>query len=242
MNKERRMKKFTLIELLVVIAIIAILAAMLLPALQQARRRAKHTQCLNNFSQIGKANLQYCDDVAKGQIMPYWNGGKASKSTAYWAGELARYVGSGALAGFMAPYLGTNTNNVLGGWRYPNTYPQYRSVSKFACPERDKRDYTGTGSSLSWLGQNSDHGKGGVALARIRRPSRNSVILECNNNNAQPGYTHEDVLSIAYPHTNLSTNVLMQDGHVITLRRGQVPTNRNQTFWLPVSQWQKDTW
>ena len=79
------MKKFTLIELLVVIAI---LAAMLLPALQQARRRAKHTQCLNNFSQIGKANLQYCDDVAKGQIMPYWNGGKASKSTAYWAGEL----------------------------------------------------------------------------------------------------------------------------------------------------------
>lgn len=45
----KKLKNFTLIELLVVIAIIAILAALLLPALQQARKQARATQCINNL-------------------------------------------------------------------------------------------------------------------------------------------------------------------------------------------------
>ena len=93
--KKAKMQIFTLIELLVVIAIIAILAAMLMPALQQARERARTTNCSSNLKQTTSGLLMYAEDNG-GHIIHY-------ASTPTWVALLTGYSDKGK------PYVTTKT-------------------------------------------------------------------------------------------------------------------------------------
>jgi prepilin-type N-terminal cleavage/methylation domain-containing protein len=93
-SRGSKITAFTLIELLVVIGIIALLVAILLPALNAARRQAATLQCASNMRQIAAAVIQYDMDnnghLIIGQIDDY---GSTANGSLYpdgfgWAAEL----------------------------------------------------------------------------------------------------------------------------------------------------------
>lgn len=127
MNTYRSRSPFTLIELLVVIAIIAILASMLLPALAQAREKARSISCVNNTKQLGLGMIMYADDN-KEMYPIVWAGKITGNPVGYktWDDAIFSYITNDQ--SYICPSAYSNNtrshiiNSFITGWTdYPST-------------------------------------------------------------------------------------------------------------------------
>ena len=160
----RRRRGFTLVELLVVIAIIGILVALLLPAVQAARKAARRTQCTNNLRQAALAVIGF--ENAMGRYPPgYLGPGPPGPSgTGNLLFDQYPHVG---VFGFIAPYL------------------EEGQISDLLAQEPETMDIERAHADSFWAFKSHSWRAGHIGVASLRCPSAperpDSIILLHNS-------------------------------------------------------------
>jgi len=122
---------FTLLELLVVIGVIALLASLLAPALARAGHRARQTQCLGNFRQIGIAFTLYLADHA--EIFPDRRDLKVRLGFKPWTDWPPSDPRGGWAGAVLAPLLTPKSWQCAG--RIQSIWPTLAAANQLSHPE-----------------------------------------------------------------------------------------------------------
>lgn len=204
---------FTLIELLAVIAVIGVLAAILIPALQSARKSANQSKCVSNLRQIAMAVQSFTNDNG-GRFPETWYFGETGKP---WCRQLE-------------PYVGMESNGQIEG-------------NLFRCPAVEEGNHHGWSdygyNENLGLGKGADVGE---SARRVGIPDPAKVVMVGDSGAIETGKAQWYFLGLQYargwqnsqavPHPRHDglANLAFVDGHVESLGEEELELRREEMF------------